>query len=38
LQNTPDDLTMLHMFKRDGLEPLKLAKYAPGAYTGIARL
>ncbi|OSS45369.1 hypothetical protein B5807_10369 [Epicoccum nigrum] len=26
MQNTPDDLTMLHMFKRDGLEPIKLAK------------
>jgi len=26
MQNTPDHLTLLHMYKRAGVEPLKVAK------------
>jgi small subunit ribosomal protein S10 len=28
LQNTPDHLTLLHIYKRSGVEPIKLAKSA----------
>ena len=27
MQSTPDHLTLLHMYKRAGVEPIKLAKY-----------
>lgn len=27
MQDTPDHLTLLQMYKREGIEPIKLAKY-----------
>ena len=27
MQQTPDDTTLLEMFKREGIEPLKVGKY-----------
>jgi len=28
MQSKPDDLTLLKLFKRSGVEPIKIAKYA----------